>query len=144
MEITLHWEIDGQSEQLTVTDFDIANRPVYVGRSQSCQVVIADLNSSVSRRHAEIFLQDDDFHLRNLSQRSVTYINGRRLGHNQTAPIKSGFLVRLGRITLQVGYRPPETNGKFMINCSHPDCDRLVNPALDQCPWDGTVLFWEN
>lgn len=144
MEITLQWEINGQPVQQTIIDLDVADQPICLGRSRSCQVVVVDPNSSVSRRHAEVFVQDNDFYLRNLSQHSVTYVNGRRLDHNQTAPLKSGYLVRLGRVTLQVGYRPPETNGKFMINCPHPGCDRLVNPALDQCPWDGTVLFWEN
>ena len=144
MEITLHWEINGRTLQKTITDLDVAHQPVCLGRSRNCQVVVADPDSSVSRRHAEVFLQDNSFYLRNLSQNSVTYVNNRRLDHHHIVPLKSGYLVRLGRVILQVGHRPPETNGKFMINCPHPTCDRLINPALDQCPWDGTVLFWES
>ena len=72
MEITLNWEINGRPLQKTITDLDVAHQPVCLGRSRNCQVVVADPDSSVSRRHAEVFLQDNSFYLRNLSQNSLT------------------------------------------------------------------------
>jgi pSer/pThr/pTyr-binding forkhead associated (FHA) protein len=62
-----------------------------IGRSSSCQLVLAD--DTVSRRHAELRIQDGRWLLRDLGSSNGTWVNGRRVVE---AEVRPGDTVHLG------------------------------------------------
>lgn len=69
----------------------LAVLPCFIGRHPSCQIVIDD--AGVSRRHARIFLQGDEFWLEDLGSRNGTFIEGRRLERKR---LSDGVLIQVG------------------------------------------------
>ena len=62
-----------------------------IGRSSTCQLVLAD--DTVSRRHAELFLDGGRWLLRDLGSANGTWVNGRRVVE---AEVRPGDIVHLG------------------------------------------------
>jgi pSer/pThr/pTyr-binding forkhead associated (FHA) protein len=69
-----------------------------VGRHDDCQIRIR--SSQVSRRHCEIFEQDEQLMLRDLGSSNGTYVNGRRVLGQQS--LKAGDVITIGGVTLRV------------------------------------------
>ncbi len=67
-----------------------------VGRSSDCAVHLAD--NAVSRRHAEVELENDRVILRDLGSMNGTYVNGNRL--EGETELKPGDQVRIGHANL--------------------------------------------
>ncbi len=61
------------------------------------------LEGGVSRRHARIFFQNDQFHIEDLGSTNGTYLNGTRLDPYSPRPLGDGDELRLGQITIRVG-----------------------------------------
>jgi pSer/pThr/pTyr-binding forkhead associated (FHA) protein len=53
----------------------LPDRPLVLGRDPACDVVFTD--ATVSRRHCELFMRDEQVWLRHLSGKNATYVNGR-------------------------------------------------------------------
>jgi pSer/pThr/pTyr-binding forkhead associated (FHA) protein len=62
-----------------------------LGRSSACQLVLAD--DTVSRRHAELRIEDGCWLLRDLGSSNGTWVNGRRV---MEAEVRPGDLIHLG------------------------------------------------
>lgn len=62
-----------------------------LGRSSECDVMVND--SSCSKQHAKIILKDGCYYLRDLGSSNGTFINGRRIEHDQ---LKDGDIIKLG------------------------------------------------
>ncbi len=62
-----------------------------IGRSSTCQLVLAD--DTVSRRHAELRVEDGHWLLRDLGSSNGTWVNGRRVIE---AEVRPGDLLHLG------------------------------------------------
>jgi hypothetical protein len=62
-----------------------------IGRSSACQLVLAD--DTVSRRHAELRIEDGRWLLRDLGSSNGTWVNGRRVVE---AEVRPGDLLHLG------------------------------------------------
>lgn len=69
-----------------------------VGRSEKADIALDD--SSVSRRHARFFHQQDGWFLEDLQSRNGTYLNGRRLEAPER--VTADDVVRVGSIVLRV------------------------------------------
>jgi two-component system cell cycle response regulator len=69
----------------------LAVLPCFVGRHPSCQVLIDD--AGVSRKHARIVLNNEEFWLEDLGSRNGTYIDGRRLERKH---LQDGILIQVG------------------------------------------------
>jgi len=78
---------------LTMGDrvFEINRRVTLLGRSRQCDVVVPD--SNVSRRHAEIRQQGDDFVLVDLGSTNGVEVNGKRV---ETMTLKNGDVLTMG------------------------------------------------
>ena len=72
-------------------DVDAGPRTYLVGRSRSCDVVLAD--PAVSRRHALISVRGDRCSIRNLASMNGTHVNGRPV---TTAVLRAGDVVTFG------------------------------------------------
>jgi len=68
-----------------------------LGRSSGCQLVFAD--DTVSRRHAELRLDDGRWMLRDLGSSNGTWVNGRRVMEAEVAP---GDELQLGACALRL------------------------------------------
>ena len=69
----------------------LAILPCFIGRHPSCQVVIDD--AGVSRRHAKIVLQQEEFWLEDLGSRNGTFVDGRKLERKH---LHDGVLIQVG------------------------------------------------
>ena len=69
----------------------LAILPCFIGRHPSCEVIIDD--AGVSRRHAKILLQQDEFWLEDLGSRNGTFVDGRRLERKH---LLDGILIQVG------------------------------------------------
>ena len=70
---------------------------ILIGRSSRCQLVLAD--ETVSRRHAELFLDGGRWLLRDLGSANGTWVNGRRVVE---AEVRPGDVVHLGGCELRL------------------------------------------
>lgn len=68
-----------------------------IGRSSACQLVLAD--DTVSRRHAELRVEEDCWVLRDLGSSNGTWVNGRRVIE---AEVRPGDVVQLGASALRL------------------------------------------
>jgi len=69
----------------------LAILPCFIGRHPSCQVLIDD--AGVSRKHARIVLQSEEFWLEDLGSRNGTFIDGKRLERKH---LQDGVLIQVG------------------------------------------------
>jgi FHA domain/WD40-like Beta Propeller Repeat len=67
---------------------------VLVGRSSACQVVVQD--EQVSRQHAELRRQGDQWIVRDAGSANGTFVNNRRLNAGESAVLRPGDRLRLG------------------------------------------------
>ena len=70
---------------------ELVQAHVTIGRSGSCHLVLGD--DTVSRRHAELFIDDGRWILRDLGSSNGTWVNGRRVVE---AEVRPGDVVHLG------------------------------------------------
>ena len=68
-----------------------------IGRSSACALVLAD--DTVSRRHAELRVEDGAWVLRDLGSSNGTWVNGRRVVE---AEVRPGDVVQLGASALRL------------------------------------------
>jgi len=68
-----------------------------IGRSSGCQLVLGD--DTVSRRHAELFIEDGRWLLRDLDSSNGTWLNGRRIVE---AEVRPGDVLHLGGCRLRL------------------------------------------
>jgi len=76
---------------------DLEHARVLIGRSSACQLVLAD--DTVSRRHAELRIEDGRWHLRDLGSSNGTWVNGRRV---VDAEVRPGDTLHLGGCQLRL------------------------------------------
>lgn len=65
--------------------------PVFIGRSDSCDVQI--ISSHISRRHAVVQNVGDDLECRDLTSRNGTWLNNLRVN---SATLREGDIVQIG------------------------------------------------
>ena len=72
-------------------------RTCVIGRSSACQLVLAD--DTVSRRHAELRIENGCWLLRDLGSSNGTWVNGRRVVE---AEVRPGDLIHLGAAEIRL------------------------------------------
>jgi FHA domain/Domain of unknown function (DUF1707) len=76
---------------------DLRHARLAIGRSSGCELVLAD--DTVSRRHAELFVEEGRWLLRDLRSSNGTWVNGRRIVE---AEVRSGDVLHLGGARIQL------------------------------------------
>lgn len=85
---------------------------LFIGRdNQTCGLATAD--SSVSRRHAEVFLQNGQAFIRDLGSSNGTWVNGNAVGQQPVA-LAPGQQVYIGRLPLAVEWSGPKGGATVM------------------------------
>lgn len=83
----------GERKQHTFNRF-----PCVIGRSSQCDVRLAG-DSQLSRRHAELALENGRILLTDLGSGNGTYVDEERIAASTTIPLSDGQTIRLGRHT---------------------------------------------
>lgn len=79
-----------------------AHARLFAGRDPStCQ--LAHQDATLSRRHAELFVQDGQLHLRDLGSANGTWVDGRALG-SDTLAVRPGMQIWLGHVPLGIAW----------------------------------------
>lgn len=72
-------------------EFSLGKLPVHIGRGEDCKVRVP--LPSVSRKHCELLIEDDEFMVKDLNSSNGTYVNGERVRSRELIP---GDLLALG------------------------------------------------
>jgi pSer/pThr/pTyr-binding forkhead associated (FHA) protein len=114
-----------------------SHKPVLIGRHKACTIRLP--YSTVSRRHALVFLQQSRVMLRNLSRmNTIRSEDGQRVASEETVTLSNGQRFQVGPVTFRLLALPGEDT-VVKIRCAN--CRRVV--AYDPqglCPWCGTAL----
>lgn len=68
--------------------YEVTSNPFTIGKSQTCNLVIAD--KVVSRHHAEVVQYGDKYFIKDLSSTNGTFINGNKLMADTDVELKDG------------------------------------------------------
>ena len=68
--------------------YEVTSNPFTIGKSQTCNLVIAD--KVVSRHHAEVVQYGDKYFIKDLSSTNGTFINGNKLMIDTDVELKDG------------------------------------------------------
>jgi len=131
--LTLSWRVAGAPHSYDLTG---AEQKIIVGRSKTCDVVIN--HRTVSRRHAEIIVDNEAAHLHSLTDRNIIYVNEQPVEKSKPVTIRPGDKVKLGAIEIQIGPDIAAGGDGVQIKCYN--CGRLVVRDYEYCPWCGTLL----
>jgi len=92
----LRWRPRRATRQLALPA-ELLKARMVLGRSSSCELVLGD--DTVSRRHAELRVEEGRWLLRDLGSANGTYVNGRRVVE---AEVRPGDVVYLGGCRLRL------------------------------------------
>src|SRR3954447_12542114 len=85
--------------------FDLKlNTPLIVGRAPTCDLSVSD--PTISRRHAELVVDDEQVTLRDLGASNGTLVNGREVA---AAPLEVDDLVPFGKVAFRLATFIPST-----------------------------------
>ncbi len=94
-----------QPRELVVTEADGASRtypmtqePLQIGRSDTCQVVLAD--TYASQMHARVYPKDGEWFVEDLGSTNGTYLNRVKVSH--PSAVGAGDEIRIGKTSLEV------------------------------------------
>ena len=93
--LRLSWEIDGK-----VHCEESNNFPIIIGRDMSCHITINA--QSVSRRHAQLTHDNNEYQITDMGSSNGTILNGKRI--ESTAVIDQGDEITLGRVNVRIDY----------------------------------------
>lgn len=82
---------------LLALDWSAESHELLIGRSSTCDVVVAD--KTVSRRHARLIRRDGKWILQDLASTNGSHLNGRRVGRCELRP---GDELYLGETRLRI------------------------------------------
>ncbi len=109
-----HWELSGSLHpQSPAQRILISTQPYTVGRDWDNALQLAD--ATISRRHAELLLVDNDLFVRDINSRNGTFLNGRRISSFEK--LKGGDRLQFGMAAFIV--RPPRVKGLDSVFVPH-------------------------
>ena len=98
--------------------------PFVIGRHEECHLQLA--SRTVSRRHCQLELQDEQLFVRDLGSRNPTRLNNEKLEPSSPEAIWHGDLIRVGKISFRVSLRDPNTNAPILPEDRSSDADDLL------------------
>ncbi len=79
--------------------FNLAQDTITFGRTSDCDVELAD--KSISRKHAQIIQEGEDFYLVDLKSGNGTYLNGKKIRPIEKQLLRSGDLIKIEHFEIQ-------------------------------------------
>jgi len=96
-------------------EFELIKSEIIIGRDDSADVTIPA--SAVSRRHARLMLEGENYMLEDLGSSNGTFLNGEKLAGRRS--LKPGDKIRLGQ-TINLVYQAPATTSEKTAEHSAP------------------------
>ncbi len=107
---------------------------IHIGRGRTSNVSLD--NTSVSRRHAILEMQNGQYLLTDLKSINGTRVNGRKI--TGTLPVKASDRIEIGKFRFVVGEAPEDSFPPYaMVNTPEFELTSLPNMPTDS---DGTVF----
>ena len=69
-----------------------------IGRGGSCDIIL--IGQGISRKHAQILRQGDQFFIYDLDSTNGTFVDGKMTDPSQPTPLKDGSVVSIGEMSL--------------------------------------------
>jgi predicted component of type VI protein secretion system len=98
--MTITWEYQEQSDAVKIEKGDVT-----IGRTASegeQPDVILDFDERISRMHARIWIEDDDYWLADLGSARGTSVNGRELDEDEAWGLTEMDVIQIGETTIRV------------------------------------------
>jgi hypothetical protein len=119
------------------TRWNFSKREIRIGRDQTCDLVLGEQYSMISRSHLLVRLESDQCWIEDLGTSGGTFANGKRI---QRAPLASGDVVRLAsdgpelrvyfRATTPAPYAAAEMSRSESQSFQHPaDAKTQIQPG---------------
>lgn len=155
--VTLKWQEDGQLQSKSITTTLPTKHPntIRIGRDAAqCDIVLNDPEKTVSRLHAELFLNPSDHMvtIRNLTRDQEGKQNPIMVDHQkvirQEIPVSVGTSLQLGRVLVtlsdievnQAAIKPSSSEPTYGIKCH--TCGNVI--SYDYlglaCPYCGSTV----
>src|SRR3954471_15314697 len=87
--------------------YRLADGEYVIGRRSDCQIFVPDMR--VSRQHARLWKNEDDWLLEDLGSNNGTYVNGARLPHSTAVRDGDEIMIANNRIRVEAGDPATET-----------------------------------
>jgi predicted component of type VI protein secretion system len=139
MKITLYWRLNGQPHTVNFTDKDL----IIIGRQRDSAILIPNEERyhTISRQHAQITAEEDAFYLHNLSKKNAINLNGQRqVKPGEQIALSPNDIFVVGPIQFRVLSMEATAGRPMVVRCANPQCEKLVDSSLFDCPYCGTSL----
>ena len=114
-------------------DFPLTKPVTLIGRGEDCDLQVP--LGSISRRHCEIHLRDEELRVDDLASSNGTYVNNQRV---TTSPLKAGDRLVVGPVVLTVqidgvpkDVQPLTTRGKVRAEVGRSEGEPVVDLEAD-------------
>ncbi len=101
----------GADRETVLSEHVFSKDSITIGRTSDNDVMLPDVETRVSARHARIDRKEGAFQLADLGSTNGTLLNGRRVEAEGGAPLKEGDLVEVGPYSLRFFTSPPSQSG---------------------------------
>lgn len=131
---------------LLINSKSVTKDSIYIGRLETCEIFLN--HKSVSRIHAGISFQENNYNLVNLSTSNVLSLNGRRLKPKQSDVLADGDTIQIGPYTIGVGRLDDElllVVEQQVKDLAEQDTSKVAKTPTNVPEEAGGVLdvFWE-
>ena len=99
--LTILWGVRGDVNQRT---FQFRKDNIHFGKHPGNDICTSGYSMRVSRNHAAMNWDGEKWVISDLNSLYGTYVNGQRVDGNTALGVKSGDIIRIGDIELEVSY----------------------------------------
>jgi RsiW-degrading membrane proteinase PrsW (M82 family) len=118
----------------------LTRRETTIGRALSNDIILMD--PTVSREHARLMLDEDGWHVVNLTEQNIVRVNGRPVPSGGSLPLQSQDILILGSTMLQL-IAPRANAPESDVPTLHLSSPQGIPPSQPQSPLsNGTVVEW--
>jgi pSer/pThr/pTyr-binding forkhead associated (FHA) protein len=111
--------------------------PLVMGRHEQCTLLLPADADKVSRFHARFAFADGNWSISDLTSRWGTFLNGRKLAPEETAPLSEGDLIRIVPWTFAFSHSPRRKG--FHLGDDSPRMENLVRTFIPKDPRGGSI-----
>lgn len=83
--------------------YRLSTCPLRIGRGESNDIVVGE--EHVSKEHASVFYEENEFWIEDLESTNGTYVNGKRIEHR--AALRNEDLIKIGTMILKLKLQAP-------------------------------------
>jgi EAL domain-containing protein (putative c-di-GMP-specific phosphodiesterase class I) len=117
------WQLEGVGAEGSPWVVAVTATPFRVGRRGDCQLCLSE--ESISRHHAELYLQSDVLHIADLGSTNGTFVNGQRLQAGYSWPLQAGDELHFAGVKFRIG-QTGGTQGHTVCRDFHVDTFRVM------------------